>query len=227
MLMRKIPVIVVMTVLSALLLAGCQDNNLVPYFTRWAGSTDCGVAPLLIQFTARASGGDLESDPTGANSYLTIDWDFRDGNFGNGSLVYHTFDTAGVYDVALSVRDKDGEGETQHLLITVQEDSLSLRAIPTGDGAEPDTTVTAGEVVQFGLFAHACGFDTDAGNYENRFLFRWDMGNVLHTIFTGHAPRFAYSAADTGLRHAIVTVTDDQLSVIRRDTVTVQVEVAR
>jgi cellulose 1,4-beta-cellobiosidase len=225
--MRKIPVIVIMTVLSAVLLAGCQDNNLVPYFTRWASNTDCGVAPLLVQFTARASGGDLESDPTGANSYLRIDWDFRDGNTGNGSLVYHTFNTPGVYDVALSVRDKDGEGESQHLLVTVREDSLSLRALPTSDDAEPDTTVTAGEVVQFGLFAHACGFDTDTGDYENRFLFRWDMGDAAHTISTRHAPRFAYSAANAGLRHAVVTVTDDQFSVIRRDTVTVQVNVER
>lgn len=225
--MRKIPVIVIMTVLSAVLLAGCQDNNLVPYFTRWASNAECGVAPLLVQFTARASGGDLESDPTGANSYLRIDWDFRDGSTGNGSLVYHSFETPGVYDVALSVRDKDGEGETQHLLITVREDSLSLRAIPTGDGAEPDTTVTAGEAVQFGLFARTCGFDTDAGNYENRFLFRWDMGDIAHTIFTGHAPRFAYSAANAGLRRAAVTVIDDQLGVTRHDTVTVQVNVAR
>jgi hypothetical protein len=221
--MRKIPMIVIMTVLSACLLVGCQDNNLVPYFTRWASSADCGVAPLLVQFTARASGGDLEPDPTGANSNLRIDWDFRDGNTGNGSLVYHTFSTPGVYDVALSVRDKDGEGETQHLLVTVRVDSLSLRALPTGDGAEPDTTVMAGELVQFGLFAHACGFDTNTGDYENRFLFRWNMDNAAHTVSTRHAPRFAYTAADLGLRHAVVTVTDDQFSVIRRDTVTVQV----
>ncbi len=125
--------------------------------------------------------------------------------------------------MALTVRDKDGEGETQHLLITVREDSLSLRALPTGDGAEPDTTVTAGEVVQFGLFAHACGFDTDAGNYENRFLFRWDMGNV-RTRSSPDTRRGSLTApTDAGLRHAIVTVTDDQFSVTRRDTVTVQV----
>ena len=225
--MRKILVIVVMAVLGAVLLAGCQKDNLVPYFTRWASNTDCGVAPLLVQFTARASGGDLESDPTGANSYLRIDWDFRDGGTGNGSLAFHTFDTPGVYDVALSVRDKDGEGETQHLRVTVREDSLSLRALPTGDGTEPDTTVTAGEVVQFGLFARTCGFDTDTGNYENRFLFRWDMGDADTTIFTGRAPRFIYGTTNAGLRHAVVTITDDQLGVTRHDTVTVQVNVGR
>jgi len=225
--MRKILVIIVMAVLGAVLLAGCQKDNLVPYFTRWASNTGCGVAPVLVQFTARASGGDLESDPTGANSYLTIDWDFRDGGTGNGSLVFHTFDTPGVYDVALSVRDKDGEGETQYLRVTVREDSLSLRALPTGDGAEPDTTVTAGEVVQFDLFARTCGFDTDAGNYENRFLFRWDMGDVEHTIYTGRAPQFSYGATNAGLRHAVVTVTDDLIGVTRHDTVTVQVNVER
>ncbi len=225
--MRKILVIVVMTVLSAVLLAGCKDENLVPYFTRWDSNTDCGVAPLLVQFTARASGGDLETDPTGANAYLAIDWDFRDNSTGNGSLVFHTFETPGVYDVAVSVRDKDGEGETQYLRVAVQADSLGLRALPTGDGVEPDTTVAAGEMVQFGLFARTCGFDTDAGNYENRFLFRWDMGDAAHTIYTGRAPRFIYSAANAGLRRAVVTVTDDQYGVTRHDTVTVQVNVER
>lgn len=225
--MRKILVIVVMAVLSAVLLGGCQTDNLVPYFTRWASNTDCGVAPLLVQFTARASGGDLETDPTGANSYLNISWDFRDGSSGNGSLVYHTFETPGVYDVALTVRDKDGDGETKYLQVTVRADSLALRAIPTGDGVEPDTTVTAGQVVQFGLYARTCGFDTDTDNYESRFLFHWDMGDNAHTVYTGRSPRFSYSAANAGLRRAIVTVTDDQFGVTRRDTVTVQVNLTR
>lgn len=225
--MRKILVIVVMTVLGTVLLAGCKSDNLVPYFTRWASNTDCGVAPLLVQFTARASGGDLETDPTGTNSYLNIDWDFNDNSTGSGSLVYHTFELPGVYDVTLTVRDKDSDGETQHLWITVREDSLTLRALPTGDGAEPDTTVAAGETVQFGLFARTCGFDTDAGDYENRFLFRWEMDNATHTTFTGRAPAFAYSTIDAGLRRAIVTVTDDQFGVTRHDTVTVQVNVER
>jgi len=225
--MRKILVIIVMAVLGAVLLAGCQSDNLVPYFTRWASNTDCGVAPLVVQFTARASGGDVETDPTGANSYLNIDWDFRDGGTGNGSLVFHTFETPGDYDVALTVRDKDGDGETRHLLVSVRADSLTLRALPTGDGVEPDTTVAAGEVVQFGLFARTCGFDTDAGNYENRFLFRWDMGDADHTTYTGRAPQFIYTDTNAGLRHAVVTVVDDQYGVTRHDTVTVQVNVER
>ncbi|MHB8078087.1 MAG: PKD domain-containing protein [Candidatus Krumholzibacteriia bacterium] len=225
--MRKILVIVIMAALSTVLLAGCKSDNLVPYFTRWASNTDCGVAPLLVQFTARASGGNLEADPTGANSYLNISWDFRDGSTGDGSIVFHTFETPGIYDVALTVRDKDGDGETQHLLVTVRDDSLSLRALPVGNGTGPDTTVTASEVVQFGLYARTCGFDTDNGNYENRFLFRWDMGDAAHTIYTGRSPRFIYGTANAGLRHAIVTVTDDQYGVTRHDTVSVQVNVER
>lgn len=224
--MRKILVIVVMAALSSVLLAGCKSDNLVPYFTRWASNVDCGVAPLLVQFTARASGGDLEADPTGANSYLNISWDFQDGGTGNGSLVFHTFETPGVYDVALTVRDKDGDGETQHILLTVRADSLSVHAVPGGDGGEPDTTITAGQLVPFSLYAQTCGFDTDTGNYENRFLFHWDMGDIAHTVFTGRSPDFIYTAANVGLRQAIVTVTDDQYGVTRHDTVTVQVNPA-
>ena len=222
--MRKILVILVMASLATVLVAGCKKDNLVPYFTRWGSNADCGVAPLLVQFTARASGGDEGTDPTGANSYLTINWDFRDGGTASGSIVYHTFQDPGSYDVALTVRDKGGDGETQHILVDVRGDSLLVRAVPVGTGAGPDTTVNAGDPIPFSVYARTCGFDPNNGNYDTRFLLRWDMGDAAHTVFHGRSPVFAYSAANAGLRRAIVTVSDDQAYVTRRDTVTIQVD---
>jgi len=223
--MRKTLVIIGLAALGALVAAGCEDENLVPYFTRWDASIDCGVAPLTVQFVARASGGDPTESLSGANSRLDIDWDFRDGATASGSLVYHTFADPGVYEVAVTVRDKDGDGETQQIPIEVQADSLTVRALPGATGATPDTTVARGQIVPFTVFARACGFLPDASNaeYNSRFLFTWRMNNQAGTVYSGRSPRHTFALADTGLRHIVVTVLDDQRSVTRNDTVTVRV----
>ncbi len=221
--MRKSLVIFCLAVLGTVVVAGCNDENLVPYFTRWDCNADCGVAPLLVQFTARASGGDEKPDPTGANSYLDIQWDFRDGGSATGSIVYHTFTEPGVYDVALTVRDDDGDGETRYITVDVQADSLLLRTVPLGDGSEPDTTVTAGQPVPLTFYARTCGFPTGTGNYENRFLFHWRVDGWPDVRFDGRSPTITFFDADVGLRRVILTVEDDQYAVTRSDTVTVQV----
>jgi PKD repeat protein len=133
--MRKFAVILFLSVLVALLTVGCKEDKLSPYFTRLEVSESCGVVPFTVQFVARVSGGNGTKDPTGANAYLDINWNFRDGSTATGSLVYHTFEQPGDYQVEVSVKDKDGDGETQELPIEVHADSLTIRAVPLHKGA--------------------------------------------------------------------------------------------
>jgi PKD repeat protein len=221
--MRKFAVILLLSVLVALVTVGCKQDKLSPYFTRLQTSEDCGVVPFTVQFVARVSGGNGTTDPTGANAYLDIDWNFGDGATATGSLVYHTYEQPGDYQVQVSVKDKDGDGESQSLPIEVHADSLTIRAVPLHKGAgEPDTSVTVGQVLTFNVFATTCGFDKDTGNYDTRFLFNWAVGDTAHHVYTGRSPSCTYRTP--GLKTVTLRVTDDQAFVVRTDTLTVQVD---
>ncbi len=215
--MRKFAVILFLAAAGALLWAGCSEDDHTPYFTRVTASAECGVAPLIVQFTARATGGNPLSDPTGANDYLEITWDFGDGNGATGSLVHHTYTTPDDYTVVVRLRDDDGEGDPYTLNVSVRADSLAIRAYP-------DTTVAPGQAVPFTVYADICGFDKNTGNYSQRFLYRWRMGDVANTVYFGRSPQHAYTAADLGARQVIVTVIDDQFYLTRHDTLTVLVQ---
>ena len=56
-----------------------------------------------VNFTARATSG---TPP------YTYSWDFGDGGTGTGAQVSHTFDTAGIYTVTLTVTDDGATGQT-------------------------------------------------------------------------------------------------------------------
>ena len=223
--MRKPLVPVLLAALGAFVVVGCNSENLVPYFSRVDSSEDCGVAPLPVQFVARASGGDDLDDFTGANDYLEISWDFRDGDTASGSLVYHTFEDPGHYDVMVTVSDKDGEGETVYLPVEVLADSLTVVTVPGGNGAEPDTTVASGQSLPFTVFASSCDFQAEADDaaYDLRFVFTWLMDDMAQTVYRVRSPSHAFALADTGLRHVVLTILDPQRSLTRRDTVTVLV----
>jgi|GEM_PF-2176220 len=60
-----------------------------------------GVAPLEVSFNASSS-----SDSDG--SITSYDWDFKDGETGNGEIISHTFSSIGSYNVELTVTDDKG-----------------------------------------------------------------------------------------------------------------------
>ncbi len=80
--------------------------------------------------------------------------------------------------------------------------------------------ITTADILQFNVYASTCGFNKDTGNYDSRFLFRWDMDHP-DSVYTGRTPRFRFTTP--GLRHVALKVTDDQTFVSRRETLTVQV----
>jgi plastocyanin len=62
----------------------------------------------------------FEADIVGGTQPYTISWDFGDGSEGSEEQsVEHTFDEAGIYNVAVTVTDSDGESTSDILEITV------------------------------------------------------------------------------------------------------------
>lgn len=77
-----------------------------------------GNAPLYVSFDASCS-----SDPD--NESLTYSWNFGDGFTSTGKTTYHFYDTAGYYDVTLTVRDPNNATDTEIKWINVYCDSRS------------------------------------------------------------------------------------------------------
>jgi hypothetical protein len=218
--MRKTCVFLSVCALAAVLLTSCGDENLAPYFTRLDVSAECGVAPFDVEFYAIATGGNEFSDPTGANLYLEINWNFDDGHQTSGSsIVYHTFTRPDTYQVTVTVKDEDGDRASRVVPIVVLEDTLHVWA-----ESEPAGTANVGEEVQFEAYAEACGFDPDpaTGDYS-RFQIRWFLDDAASTVKRIRDPKHVFTAADVGRRRAIVRFFDPAQSIARRDTLFIDV----
>ncbi len=135
--MRKYLIIVLLSVLATAWLVGCSDDTTYkPVITRIEANVDCGYPPIDIQFVAFVSGGDPSADPTGANSNLTLEWDFADGSTGTGSIITHRYLEPGVFEVFATVTDDDGDSDQASVVVSLLPDSLFVTA-------SNDTTVTA------------------------------------------------------------------------------------
>ena len=83
-----------------------------PPTAAFTAAPTAGTPPLTVQFNAGAS-----SDPDGTiDSYA---WDFGDGSTGTGLTVTHTYTSAGVFVVLLTVTDDGGSTDTTDQSITV------------------------------------------------------------------------------------------------------------
>ena len=72
-----------------------------------------GTAPLEVQFK-----GSDSSDDKGIASYH---WDFKNGSSATSSNPSHTFTNPGTYNVKLTVKDDQGEEDSDNVTITVNE----------------------------------------------------------------------------------------------------------
>lgn len=92
----------------------CVDNE-GPVISLQA-SPQSGDAPLLVSFDASGT-----TDPE--NDALSYNWDFDDGSSASGSNIQHTFSTADVYSVGLTVTDACGNVSQSSVSITVNQGS--------------------------------------------------------------------------------------------------------
>src|SRR5579871_870589 len=72
-----------------------------------------GSAPLAMEFRGVVTGG--------TETYTGLVWQFGDGTYGNGTVVSHTYETAGRYNVTLTATDSAGDSGEGTLLIDVGE----------------------------------------------------------------------------------------------------------
>jgi PKD repeat protein len=85
-----------------------------PPLAQISATPDTGEAPLIVQFNSSGS-----SDPDG--SVVAYSWDFGDGNSSNLANPSYTYNTAGVYQVTLTVVDDRGATGSASLTVTVSD----------------------------------------------------------------------------------------------------------
>lgn len=117
--------------LLSLILASCQldlpaDNQPNGVRATIRTSVISGVAPLVVDFNAADSAGDIEK----------VSWDFADGQASEAEVVSHTFVQPGVFSVRLTVEDAAGNRDSDTITITVQNEG-------DNPGPDPDPNTTA------------------------------------------------------------------------------------
>lgn len=128
------------------------------------------------------------SDPDG--SLATYTWNFGDGTSGTGVTAGHTYATAGVYTISLTVTDPQGLTNTISKSVT----------------AAPNQAPTAGFAASVNL--HDVSFDGSTSTDADGTLagYAWDFGDG--TSGSGVTATHTYGAA--GTYNVALTVTDDQ-----------------
>jgi hypothetical protein len=176
--------------LSALFVSGCDDES-KPQITRIRVSPACGVVPLEVEAYALASGGNESGDPLGGNNKLEFAWNFGDGGTGATSRAYHTYQTAGDYNVVVTATDPDGESDSRAFVVRALADSLLVNAL-----MDAPETITTNDTIQFHLEAESCDLDyPNNGPDVVKMRFRWEMGDAAGTVYTGPEPQHQFLTA--------------------------------
>jgi len=148
-----------------------------------------GSQPLTVQFNAGAS-----SDPDGTiASYV---WDFGDGGSATGVTTTHTYTSAGVYVVLLTVTDNEGATDTtdQTITVTAPGNSAPIAAF--------SNTGTTGFLVPLTVtFDGTASYDTDG----TIIAYNWNFGDGEYGA--GDTVSHAYDAF--GVYTVVLIVVDD------------------
>ncbi len=118
-----------------------------------------GTAPLNVNFTGSSS-----TDDVGVTSYS---WDFNDGNTSTDPDPMHTFTTAGVYNVVLTVTDVAGLEDTDMVTITVTNPNEAPVAVATAtplNGTAPLNVNFTGSSSTDDVGVTSYSWDFDDGN---------------------------------------------------------------
>jgi PKD repeat protein/glucose/arabinose dehydrogenase len=146
-----------------------------------------GDAPLEVNFS-----GNQSTDDTGIVSY---NWDFGDGISVTDVDTVHTFTTAGIYEVTLTVTDAAGLQDMGIISITVTEVSMNMPPI-----AVVSANVTEGLAPLEVTFAGDQSTD-DVGITT----YNWDFGDGT----TSSEANPVHTFSTVGSYDVMLTVTDD------------------
>jgi len=156
-----------------------------PFSTSFTLTPPSGVAGQSISFLASVSGG---SPP------YAYSWDFGDGSTAVGTAPTHSYTSAEIFDVILTVRDSNSQTVSSSQLVTV------LNPLPTAQLSasftyEPRSVTTATTV----SFTASVTAGTSPYNYG------WDLGDGTSSSAAHTSHLYAYSGTYT----AQLTVTDN------------------
>lgn len=145
-----------------------------PPIAVWGGSST-GLEGASVSFNAGGS-----SDPD-IDDVLTYSWDFGDGTTGTGANPAHSFEDNGVYNVALTVKDRAGAIDTESNFVTIEN------VAPAVVIATPPT-INSGQTYSF-----SGGFG-DVGQADAPWQYQIDWGNGTSPIIsTSHQGAIADS----------------------------------
>jgi PKD repeat protein len=122
--------------------------------------------------------GSLSTAPSGSIS--SYDWSFGDGESGTGETTTHTFDSAGSYDVTLTVMTDSGETATTERTVTAVDPRPAANPDETTEGVAY-TYYEAEQLDNFGEFTPSAivrngthdRFDLDPDHREENYGFRY------------------------------------------------------
>lgn len=190
--MKKKCLLIPLFLILAMLLVGCNggEGTTTPPVSPVTGNQSptasftayptSGVAPLEVSFNASNSS---DSDGT----IVSYQWDFKDGNTGNGLTINHTFSSTGSYNVGLTITDDEGATDSTTKTITVTDpitEPVPLGTPLTKDGIT--VTVERIEVVGPPLCPEAFfGLETyfTVNNNSERILKSGILGPATGSLF--------------------------------------------
>ncbi len=147
-----------------------------PPIARASATPTNGVTPLTVAFSSEGS-----ADPDGQP--LTYVWNFGNGQFSVERSPTFTFNTAGTYEVELTVTDSEGASRLRRLTIVAGSRAPELTIIaPTAN-----TRYNAGGTIAFSGSAS----DPEEGNLSN--AINWEV--VLHHNEHAHPNYAAFTGA--------------------------------
>jgi PKD repeat protein len=170
----------------------CQNTITIhdrPPIAQFSASSRTVYTNVNIQFDASAS-----YDPDG--TITTYSWNFGDGNTAIGVTTSHSYYSASVYTVTLTVTDNYGSTGSSQTTITVQ--NRPQNQPPTARFTASNTTVETGSTVSL----DASGSHDSDGTITN---YQWNFGDGATSsgITTSHA------YIENGTYTITLTVTDN------------------
>jgi len=148
-----------------------------------------GIAGVAV-----ALDGSMSSDPDG--SIISYTWDFGDGTSGTGASTTHTYASANLYNVSLTVMDDTGA--TDSIATTATITAAPVNQLPVADANGPYSGIAGSPVT----------FDGSASNDPDGSIasYSWDFGDG--NSGTGVTPSHTYTI--DGNYTVSLTVTDNE-----------------
>ncbi len=166
-------------------------DNIAPTVS-FTATPDSGEEPLTVVLNATSS-----SDADG--TITAYDWDFGDGSpHGTGSVVTHTYSTAGSYVVVLTVTDDEGAENSAARTIDV---SSPGNIVPTASFTTDPSVLTFAYPPVTIAFNASSSSDPDGTIMS----YHWDFGDGK----AGIGVTTSHTYTDPGKYTVILTVIDD------------------